>query len=67
MIRKIFLFSCGSLMCAYSLMLIIVYVNLIDMGYSFLEYLKFISVKIECLLLILGIIFIYLSLRKEKK
>ncbi len=37
-------------------MFILLYTNLLTMGYSFLEFVKFISTRFECLLFLLGII-----------
>ena len=54
-------------MTSYSLMFIIIYLNLLKMGFSFLDYLKYIFTRFECLMIFLGIILIYLSFRKEKK
>ena len=66
MLSKIFLLLLGIIIMSYSLFFIIVYLNLMDMGYSFLEYLSFIAKRFECLLLIPGIIIIAVVERKEK-
>ena len=49
----IFLFGFG--LTVISLSYIIIYLNLLTIGYNFLEYVKFISRRIECLNIILGI------------
>lgn len=67
MIKKILLCLVGIFLTSYSLMFIIVYLNLLNMGYSFIEYIKYIFTHIECLLIFLGILLIYISLRKDKK
>ena len=67
MIKKILLCLTGIFLTSYSLMFIIVYLNLLNMGYSFIEYLKYIFTHIECLLIFLGILLIYISQRKDKK
>lgn len=46
---------------------IIIYLNLTTIGYNFLEYVKFIIRRPECLIFIIGIILIVLSLPKEEK
>ena len=66
MIRKIFCFTLGVFICAYSLMFTIIYLNLLKMGYSFIDYLKYISTSFECLIIFLGIILIWISLRRKK-
>ena len=65
MIKKIILFIIGVLMCAYSLMFIIIYLNLLKMNYSIIDYLKYIIKSIECLLLIPGIILIIIVTKKK--
>ena len=67
MLKKIVCFILGIFMTSYSLMFIIIYLNLLKMGFSFLDYLKYIFTRFECLMIFLGIILIYLSFRKEKK
>ena len=41
---------------------IISYLNLLTIGYNFIEYVKYISVRPECLITLLGIIIIYISI-----
>ena len=41
---------------------IILYLNLLVNGYTFLEYVNFIIRRFECLSLIIGILLIYLSI-----
>ena len=64
MIKKIFYFILGIILCSYYLMICIIYLNLLKMDYSFLDYLKSIILNYEIINLILGIIFIILSFRK---
>ena len=66
MLKKIVLFSLGINICSISLMYIIIYLNLLKMGYSFIGYIKFILTRIECLSLIIGIILIKISLKSIK-
>lgn len=66
MLLKIFLFLTGIFLTALSIMFIIMYSNLLIMGYSFFEYVNFIIRRVECLVIIIGIILIVLSMRKEK-
>lgn len=67
MLKKIVLLFTGILLCSYSLMFIIVYLNLLKMGYSFIEYLKYIFTHIECLIGVIGIIFIFFSFFKKNE
>lgn len=67
MLLKIFMFLTGIFLSALSLMFITMYSNLLIMGYSFYEYVNFIIRRVECLIIIIGIILIVLSMRKEKK
>ncbi len=60
------MFLVGIMLSSYSCMFIIIYLNLLKMGYTFIGYTKYISSKIECLLLIPGIILLIVSLRNIK-
>ena len=64
---RIFLFLLGILFLSIGLSFIIIYLNLLNMGYSILDYVNFIIRRCECLITLLGIIFIILSMRKGKK
>lgn len=66
MINRIIIFLIGVFLSSYALMFIIVYLNLLKMGYSFLDYLKYIATSPECLVIFLGILLIHLSLRRKK-
>jgi hypothetical protein len=66
MLKKIVIFLLGINTCSISLMYIIIYLNLLKMGYSFIDYIKFIFSRIECLSLIIGIILIKISLKSIK-
>ena len=46
---------------------IILYLNLLVNGYTFLEYVNFIIRRFECLSLIICILLIYLSIYRRKK
>ena len=67
---KIFLFILGILFSVVGLIYIISYLNLLSLGYNFLEYGKFICSKIECLVGIVGIIIIFftiITMKGDKK
>lgn len=67
MIIKIFLFILGIIITSLSSMFIIMYANLLTMGYTISEYLFFILRRLECLIIIIGIILIIISLYKRKE
>lgn len=52
-------------MTSYGLMFIIIYLNLLKMNYTFIEYLIYILTHAECLIIFMGIILIAISFRKE--
>lgn len=55
----LFLFGFGLTVIGFSY--IIIYLNLMSLGYNFLEYVKFISRRIECLNVIFGIIIMIIT------
>ena len=68
MFYKVFMFLTGFIFTVIGFTFIIVYSNFMSMGYSFLEYLKYVCTKFECLIGVIGIILILVSLyRKEGK
>lgn len=64
---KPILFFIGIIFCSISIFFCIIYLNLLTIGYSFLEYVKFINTRLECLLFYIGIIFIIVSLERKIK
>ena len=61
------LFLLGITLTVIGLTNIILYLNLLVNGYTFLEYVNFIIRRFECLSLIIGILLIYLSMYRRKK
>ncbi len=59
---RIFIFLIGFGLTVIGLSYIILYLNLIDIGYNFSEYVNFIIRRVECLNLIIGIILMLLSI-----
>ena len=59
---KPILFFVGIIFCSISIFFCIIYLNLLTIGYNFLDYVNFIIRRIECLYAIIGIIIIILSL-----
>ncbi len=56
----IFLLGFGLTIIGFSYM--IIYLNLLSLGYNFLDYVKFISRRVECLNAIVGIILMLIIL-----
>lgn len=65
--KKIFFNIIGCLFTIIGTIFIISYLNLLDIGYKFSEYVYFIIRRLECLLTILGIIIIFLNNLGGKK
>lgn len=63
--KKILFGLLGSLFIAISLFFDILYLNLISFGYTFSKYVYFISRRVECLIIIPGIILNLLALKKK--
>ena len=61
MLFRIFLFLIGFGLTTIGLMYIIVYINLLSIGYNFFEYVNFIIRRIECLNAIIGIVLMIIS------
>lgn len=62
MLVKYFFFLFGFGLTIIGFMYIIVYLNLMSIGYNFLEYVKFISSRLECLNAFIGIILMIVSI-----
>lgn len=69
MIIRTFLFLLGFGLSTIGFMYIIAYLNLIDIGYSFIEYVQFIIRRLECLNALIGILLMMIatSYKKGKK
>lgn len=69
MFLKYFAYFIGLILSSTGLVFIIIYLNLLNMGYSFSYYVNFIIKRVECLNFLIGIIIMFLALniRKEKK
>lgn len=62
MLVRIFVFLIGFGLTVVGFMYIISYLNLLTIGYNFMEYVNFISRRIECLNAVIGTILILLSI-----
>ena len=58
---KLFFFFIGFILSVFGFTYIIAYLNLLTFGYSFIDYLRFIFSRYECILSIVGIIMIFIS------
>lgn len=67
MLSKIVLFVMGVLFCSLSLSFIVLYINMINLGYSFFEFVNFIIRRWECYLFVVGVILIIFSFKKGKQ
>lgn len=65
--KKFFFFVAGVFLTSYGLTFIIIYLNLLNMGYTLFGYIKYILTHFECLIIILGIILLYLSFERKDK
>ena len=63
MFFRSFLFLFGFGLSVISLSFIIIYLNLLTMGYNFFDYVNFISRRIECINLLTGFLLILISLK----
>ena len=62
MFLKIFLFLIGFGLTTIGFVYIICYLNLLNLGYNFLEYVNFIIRRVECINALIGIVLMILSL-----
>lgn len=62
MLIRIFIFLIGFGLTIIGSMYIISYLNLITIGYNFLEYVNFICSRVECIYALIGIILIILTI-----
>jgi len=67
MLKRIFCFILGIIITSSSLMYIVIYLNLLRMGYTLIEYVKYTLTHFECLKIFIGIILILLSFKKGYK
>ena len=61
---RILLYILGIILTSIGLFFIIIYLNLLTIGYSFTQFVKFISRRVEVWLFLIGIILIAVSLER---
>lgn len=64
---RLLLYILGVIIISFSLSFAIIYLNLLNLGYSFIDYVNFIIRRFEVNSIIIGIFLIFLALRKGKK
>jgi hypothetical protein len=64
---RIFFFIIGFFMLVYGISLIILYLNLITIGYNLSDYGNFIIRRPECYFSIVGLLIIFLTLMRGKR
>lgn len=57
----------GVLLNSIGLFFLVLYLNLFNMGYTFIDFVKFIIVRWECYLLPIGALIIYFNLERIQK
>ena len=57
--NRIILFILGLIMSSMGLSYIIMYLNLLVIGYSFIDYLIYIFTKLECIIFFVGFLLCY--------
>lgn len=62
MLSRVFFFLLGFGLTILGFVYIISYLNLLSIGYNFLDYVNFIIRRIECLNAIIGIIIMFVSI-----
>ena len=60
MLFRLILYLSGIMFCSFGVDL-----NLLNMGYNFMEYVHFIIVKPECLIIFIGMFNIFLALKRK--
>jgi len=66
MFFRIIIFLLGIILTITGMISLILYLNLLTFGYSFLEYVNFIIRKFECISLFIGLIIIWISITRRK-
>ena len=63
--KKIY-FIVGVFLVSFGLTFCFLYLNLLYFGYNFFSYVQFICKRVECLVLLVGLLFIFLAFKKER-
>lgn len=64
--KRLVLFFLGIFLSSLGLAFFIMYLNLFNLGYSFIDFVKFIIVRVECYFFPVGIFLIRKSIERKK-
>ena len=64
--KKIIYFIVGVFLVSFGLTFSFLYLNLLYFGYNFFSYVQFICKRVECLVVLVGLLFIFLAFKKER-
>lgn len=64
--NRLIMFILGVLLTSIGNMFLLIYLNLLTMGYSFLEYVNFIIRRYECYFSVIGLILIIIALKGKE-
>jgi len=67
MFFRIIIFLLGIIFTVTGMVSLILYLNLLTIGYTFFEYVNFIIRKFECISLFIGLIIIWISISYRRK
>ena len=65
MLFRLILYLSGIMFCSFGVVFIVIYLNLLNMGYNFMEYVHFIIFNPECLIIFIGMFNIFLALKRK--
>lgn len=65
--KQVLYFLIGLIFTIIGFVFFILYFNLFVFGYSLFSYLLFLTTRVECYFVLIGVIFILMSFRKDKK
>lgn len=57
----------GIFLASIGFMFVLLYTNLLTLGYNFWDFVQFISTRVECLLFVFGWILIFISIERRKR
>lgn len=66
MLKKFLCYFIGYILMVIGLSFMIVYINLLTFGFTFIEYFKYICTRYECYLFLLGLVIIITLFRRNK-
>ncbi len=67
MLKRFICYLVGCIFMTIGLSFIIVYINLLTFGFSFIEYFKYICTRYECYLFLIGLVISIITLLRRNK